>query len=113
LDLGRQVSGLSRVGEAAKPIDDKYPVGTIIRTNDVFYMMERGPAKLTASSTSNTLTQHSNVSAAALGVMAAAPAVADTDIIGKIDTAVISGQPSASAIVWIREGISGGEGGTA
>ena len=112
LDAGRQVSGLGTVGLPAKGIDDAYPVGTIIRTNDVFWVVESGPVKLTCSSTSNTLVAQGPVSAAAEGILAALPAVADTAIIGRSDVAIGAGRTTASVVVWTMAGF-GGEGGTA
>jgi hypothetical protein len=110
LDLGRQVSGVCTPGAVAKPIDDMYPIGTIIRTNDVFYMLEEGPAKLTASSTSISQAQHSFVAAGYAGNMGASEAGDEEAIIGHIDTALTTGDANGSAIVWVYRGLSGGEG---
>ncbi|KKL99534.1 hypothetical protein LCGC14_1813440 [marine sediment metagenome] len=108
LDFGRRISGLVHEdGMICKPMDDAYPVGTVIVDNDLFYVVEKGLCSITLEPTTVSLAAGDAVTTDQSGFLDGAVAGAGEYVVGIID--VDAAVASVDVVVHVAAGLVNSE----
>ncbi|MFZ5832397.1 MAG: hypothetical protein ACOY3P_20110 [Planctomycetota bacterium] len=108
-EYGGAVDGyVGAAGEVGKPIDDAYPVGTVIPANDYFYVVDAGPCKVKTSASTVNLAVHSAVTVDASGYVGGSKPTVDQAVLGVIDAA--STDEATEVLIYVEPGLRPGYG---
>ena len=104
-DFGRRCSGVvGSAGAVCKPMDDKYPVGTVIPDDDIFWVVEAGPCGVLTEVTAVNLAAGGAVASDASGFINGVTCAQATEFcVGNINAATVA--TATETVVQVEKGL--------